>query len=302
MRIWRPRSRRAWLAVTAVGLVLATLLVADRVAARLVAGRLADAVACATGMAEPPRVTVHGFPFVSQLLTGRFAGLTITADELGGGELDIGGGLDIGGEPLVAGVTVRLSDVEIVGDLTSPSGVRVGQLSAAATIDLGRLTELAGTLPDGGAADDTTSDDTAPDAGTVFGGGLFDASDLRIRGTDNGQLVVELTAQMLGQALPVTVYAVPELDGRMLRITPVEVELFGLRRSADQLPGALGERRIERELPELPAGLTYQELTVTADGLLLAVGGESIDLDDMARLRPTASAGSNDTEPCREQG
>ncbi|MFY1635586.1 DUF2993 domain-containing protein [Solwaraspora sp. WMMB335] len=277
MRIWRPRGRRGWLLVVAAVLAAGLPVIADRVAAGVVGDRLADAVACVAGLAEPPEVDVHGFPFVTQAVTGRFAGLTVTADRLGQGALPI------------AGITAEVRDVEIDGDLPAvgtdpPSGdspveIRIGRLHAAFTIEFAQL--------------DTLAADRSADSGES----PLAAADLRIRGGDSGQLIVDVTASLFGQAVPVTVYAVPVLDGRTLRIEPVEIEVLGLRRSADQLPGGLGDRQLERELPELPAGLAYHALTTTAEGLRLEVTGESVTVGG-ADLRPAGQATDRDIEPC----
>ncbi|ROO52995.1 DUF2993 family protein [Micromonospora sp. Llam0] len=291
MRIWRPRNRRGWLLLTVALLIPGSLVVADRIAAGVVGGRLADAAACVLGLAEPPQVDVHGFPFVTQALAGRFAGLTVTADRFGGSELPI------------AGVTAEVRDVEIDGGLAAagagsagsgPVEIRIGQLYAALTVDLTRLDTLTDNWAGGG---------TDGESADSFGG-LLSGADVQIRGSDNGQLIVDVTATIFGQAVPVTVYAVPVLDGRMLRIEPVEVEVFGLRRSADQLAGALGagalgQRRIERELPDLPAGLAYHGLTATADGLRLEITGESVAVGGDG-LRPAGRATPSDTDKCGE--
>lgn len=255
-------------AMAVVGLVAGTLVVADRITARVAAGRIADALACVVGLPAPPQVTVHGFPFVSQVLTGRFTGLTVRTDQLGWGGLPI------------AELAAEIRDIDIDGDLLRGDlhDARIGRLHASVTIDPARLTELLGDrLPAAGSADGPAADPDGPAAGSAAD--LLAGADLRIRGSDAGQLVVEATAAMFGQSLPLTLYAVPVLEGRTLRIEPVEVEVFGIRRSTDQLPGALGDRRIERELPELPAGLVYHDLSVTADGLRLDITGESIALD-----------------------
>jgi hypothetical protein len=284
MRIWRTRGRRTWLLVglAMVGLVAGTLVAADRIAARVVAGRIADAVACVAGLPAPPEVTVHGFPFVSQVLTGRFTGLTATTDQLGWGG------------PPIGELTAEIHDIDIDGDLLRGDvlGARIGRLHAAVTIDPARLTEL---LDDRLPADGPAAGPEDPAA--AFADGLLAGADLRIRGSDAGQLVVEVTAAMLGQSLPLTLYAVPVLEGRTLRIEPVEVEVFGIRRSADQLPGAFGDRQIERELPELPAGLVYHDLSVTADGLRLDITGESIAVGGEG-LRPAGSTPRPEGQTC----
>lgn len=61
-------------------LVLVVVLVgADRIAAAVVADRLASTIASSQHLATPPRVTFHGFPFVTQVLRGRYDGVGLEA-------------------------------------------------------------------------------------------------------------------------------------------------------------------------------------------------------------------------------
>jgi hypothetical protein len=70
--------------------VVAVLVVGDRVAARVVAGRFADRLACAAGLARRPAVTIGGFPFTTQALSDRFGTVHASATGIthGGLRLD----------------------------------------------------------------------------------------------------------------------------------------------------------------------------------------------------------------------
>ncbi|EEP69917.1 hypothetical protein MCAG_00244 [Micromonospora sp. ATCC 39149] len=102
---------------------------------------------------------------------------------------------------------------------------------------------------------------------------------VRYRATD-GLLAVETTAAMAGQQLPVTVLARPAIDAGRLTVTPTEVEVLGMRRPAgaklvDRLTGG---RDLSRPLPALPAGLNWQGVDVTDDGLRLRLTGRDLTL------------------------
>jgi hypothetical protein len=86
LRRFVPRRRRSRIAVVVVVLV-GGLVVADRTVASVAAGRLADRLQCAAGLADRPDVDVDGFPFLSQALRGRYAGVDVIARGVRRGEL-----------------------------------------------------------------------------------------------------------------------------------------------------------------------------------------------------------------------
>lgn len=65
-------GRRAVRAVVAVVLILLALVVVDRGAALLAARSLARNVQSAQGLAQRPHLTIRGFPFLTQVVAGRY--------------------------------------------------------------------------------------------------------------------------------------------------------------------------------------------------------------------------------------
>ncbi|WP_431875561.1 LmeA family phospholipid-binding protein [Micromonospora marina] len=107
----------------------------------------------------------------------------------------------------------------------------------------------------------------------------------RLSGSD-GLVAIETTAELFGRRVPVTVFAEALLSGATLRVVPLEVEVLGLRTSVDALPAKIpGASGVSRELPPLPGGLSYRQVTAADDGLRLSIGGEDLALE---------TAGGND--------
>ncbi|MDM4722528.1 DUF2993 domain-containing protein [Micromonospora sp. WMMA1363] len=235
----------------AVAAGAAVPVVADRGAAVAAEHRLAARIACAVGLTERPEVSVRGVPFLTQALAGSFENVSVSVRDLRRPEITL------------TEVAADLRDVTAPsGLLTGGSGpheVRLGAVEAQVTIGYDQLP----------AAD----------------------RDLRLRGGEAGLVVADTTAQVFGQNVPVTVYAEPVLTDGVLRMVPVEVELMGLRTSTDRLPRQLaGQRPIERELPDLPAGLRWTQAVATEHGLRLELSGQDLAATVGAGGRPTTSS------------
>lgn len=74
------RGLRRWLVALVVLAVL--FVVADRVVEHLAAEHLATDVQHAAGLGEPPAVTFEGFPFLTQVLRGRYQQIVIRARDV----------------------------------------------------------------------------------------------------------------------------------------------------------------------------------------------------------------------------
>ncbi|WP_405089761.1 DUF2993 domain-containing protein [Micromonospora sp. NBC_01392] len=219
-------TRRRLLAGTAVLFLVVAAVVADRVTARLVAGRLADRVACAAGVARPS-VELAGFPVLPQVLGGRLDRLRVAV-----------AGARVGG------LRVARADADLRNVRTGDGPARIGDVAVAVLVGYEALpAEVAGRT-------------------------------LRYRYVD-GLLGIETQLS----AVPVTLLTRPTLTGGRLTLTPTEVEVFGIRRPAGKLLDRLGGGPdLGRDLPVLPAGLSYRAVTATADGLLVRVGGHDLTL------------------------
>lgn len=69
-------------AAIALAVLLALALVGDRIAAGLAADAIAAKVQATTALPEEPEVTVRGFPFLTQALSGRYDRVDITARDV----------------------------------------------------------------------------------------------------------------------------------------------------------------------------------------------------------------------------
>ncbi|MCZ7437086.1 DUF2993 domain-containing protein [Micromonospora sp. WMMC241] len=222
----RKSIRRRLLAGTAVLFLVVAAVVADRVTAWLVAGRLADRVACATGVSRPS-VELSGFPVLPQVVGGRL-------DRIRVGVVGARAG----------GLHVDRVDAELRDVRTGDGPARIGDAAVAVLVGYEAL--------------------PAEAAGRAlryrYAGGLL--------GIDT---------QMA--AVPVTLLVRPTLDGGRLNLTPIEVEVFGVRRPAGKLLDRLGGGPdLGRALPALPADLSYRSVAATADGLLVRVEGHDLTL------------------------
>jgi hypothetical protein len=102
----------------AVTVAVAGLFVAaDRVLAHMASDRLAERIACVAGLEQPPLVTVSGWPFAGEVLTGRYREVTATATGVRWPGL------------APSQVTATATDVSVTGD-----GLTVGAMRAELTI------------------------------------------------------------------------------------------------------------------------------------------------------------------------
>lgn len=268
-RVLRNTFRRRRIAVFAVLCLLAGLATADRVAARIAAGRLADRLRCAAKLAERPRVSLGGLrPFAYQAMIGQLSTVRVELSEVHRG-------------PLTA------SSVKVVAnDVTrNAGGLSVGSLTAEVAVSYETLTSVITSAR-------TAKPGTSKQAATIR----------QIRG-ESGMVAVELTVARLAREIPLTVYAAPAIDGRTLSLRPVEVEALGMRMDVADLPPGLlsaiggsgnagtdrsdtnatgtegsgaGRAVFSRDLPELPHGLGYRSVAAGQDALKVTVTGTAV--------------------------
>ena len=216
----RGGRRHRGLTITAIVVVvlLILLVVADRVAAGIAENQAADQIK-QQGFPVKPKVTITGFPFLTQLAARDFHQVDITASNVPEGPLTI------------ASVNATLRGVHITSGF---NGATVDQLNGTALITF---------------------------AGLSHAGGIGDGITLSNGGNGDIKATVNL-GFVSGSALAQVTKTGPH------QITVRVVSAGGLPL---QVLGPLQDFSVS--LPSLPAGMTVQSVSVTAQGLLVSIAG-----------------------------
>lgn len=255
----RDRPRRRWgrrLLITFVVLllVLAGLLaVADRVAAAVAERTIADQVSQEIGkqgvQSAPPEVTVGGFPFLTQVLAGRYESIAILVRNLEGTP-----------ETSPAqGRTVRVPELE----------VHAREVTASMQTLRTRQGEIVAETVEGTA--------TITYATVV----AFIAQDGLTIDEQDGKLAVAAPLQVLGQQ--VTVRGVADLtvdQGRVsVRFADLTADELPDNPAARALVNAYAEQiSVQVPLPALPYGLQVQEVRALPQGLAVTASAQNVPL------------------------
>ena len=214
-----------------LGVLVVLAVVGDRVAKsvaeRVIAGRLADA----GSTLATPTVHVHGFPFLTQAIRGRFDDVTVDAAD------------------------VRIGTLRARRFIAELHGVRV-PLSAA-------LSRQVTSVP----VDGLTS--TAVLSYADLGSAVADRG-LTVSSAGGGRALVTGRLTLLGQTLQASAVSLPTLQDSTVVVTAERYEV-GHRAADAILSRALGSRLDFRlRLGPLPYGLHVTGLTTTPDGVVLS--------------------------------
>jgi hypothetical protein len=230
--------------LVALGVLVLLLLVADRVAPVVAGAAVAREVRSEAGLRSDPEVTIHGFPFLTQALSGRYDDVEVRARGVQVGDL---GGIEV--DSHFRGLHAPLG--EVVG--RTLDSVPVDVVDGTATIGYADLARAAGP-PEGLTVDRITRDgDGMRVHGTVtVGGQTFRASaGASVRVSGDGLVVTARSVDV--EDLPGGVPGLPDLAGRFgfsvplrglpfhLRITDVRAADDGLHVSAQARDLVLGQ-------------------------------------------------------------
>ena len=214
------RRRHRGLTITAIVVVVLAILlvVADRVAAGIAENQVASQIKSA-GFPVKPKVTIDGFPFLTQLAARDFHQMDIAASNVTEGPLEI------------ANVNATMHGVHIN---SSFNGATVDQINGTALITFDELSHAGGigdgiTLSNGGNGEVKASIDLGFVSGTALA---------QVTRTGPHQIGVRVVS---AGGLPLSVL------------------------------GPLQDFSVN--LPNLPAGMTIQSVSVTGQGLLLTIAG-----------------------------
>jgi hypothetical protein len=211
---------------------------ADRITVSVAQKKAADRAALTQGLTTKPKVSIEGFPFLTQVLTGKLDEVKVTAKDI----LAVNGDqtlriesfhADLHGVKLSDGYRRAVADTAdglaflTYADLTkaAPSGVTVSSAGSAKAEDGGALVKL---------------------TGSVMGARLSVLSEVTVRGPDT----IGLRAQQLPKA-----FTALGLDDQV-------------RQQVD----------FTRQLTHLPAGIALTSVTSTPDGLSVSADGKHVVL------------------------
>ena len=218
---------------------------ADRYAAHVAEGKIATVVQSDAHLPSRPAVKVHGFPFVTQLIGGKYHDVEVNATDVFNHALPDGATLrlDFYGAAIplskaVKGAVTRVPVDHVTGAMTVP----YDDLEATATAaGIAGVTKLAA-VP--GVADTVAFSEQAVVAGP-------------------GGASVSLTAQ-------VTAHVV--FSGGSLVVTATGVQVVGRTLPAAVTASVLSHATFSVPLPGLPAGVHVTGLLVQPTGLAVTVG------------------------------
>ncbi|MEU3255453.1 DUF2993 domain-containing protein [Streptomyces sp. NPDC006997] len=234
-----------------VVVVLGGLFVAaDRLAVHFAEGEVADKLRTTENLATTPDVSIHGFPFLTQVV---------------GGELD---DVEVGIEDYEAtagenGTTIRIDDltanmkgVEFSGDYSSATA---HSATGTATIAYDELLKTARSEPA-----EVAPGITAKVVGLSDGG--------------NGRIKVAVEATAFGTRLPkpVSVLSTVTAEGDTVRVKAEALpSIGGVEVGEDQIREITD---FEQRIDELPGGIQLDEVRAASDGVLITVRGSDVRL------------------------
>ena len=242
----RGRRKLIWLAVVVVALA-GLLVVGDRVAAGVAEDRVAAMIADRAAdygvqSARPPDVDFAGFPFVTQVIGGRYDRIDIHLVDLSTGDLTLPRF-----EIHAFEVTAAVSDV-----LGGNGPIVAGRLQADGHISYDTLTTV-----------------------------LSDATSAKVSRTPDGLLQVAATVEVMGHQIPVIGTANVTFDGTVLRVVGENFIADGVDLPpGGQEVLDLMAQSFSREIPvpALPYGLVLEDLRLEADSRVLSASAQDVPL------------------------
>ncbi|NJP31492.1 LmeA family phospholipid-binding protein [Micromonospora thermarum] len=247
----RRRGRRALVVLLVLLLVLVGLLVvADRVAAgvaeRAIADQVRQEIAKQDAQSSPPEVEIGGFPFLTQVLDGRYERISIGLREVRGsvqGDAVALPTLDVDARDVAASLdTIRSGQGDVVAETVNGTGI-ISYDSLAA---------------------------------------LLDREGLRL-GEQGGRLAVTAPVDILGQRLTVTGTAditVSEQGKVALRFNNLTAEgLPNVPLARTLLNNYAQSISIDVPLPDLPFQLRVREVRPLSEGLQVTADASNVPIN-----------------------
>lgn len=253
----RPRRRRGgagWFSLFAIVAVLAAIVVVgDRVAAKYATdelrGELVAELSSHGVQYTSTTVTIGGFPFLTQVAAGRYDDITIDMSNV---RLESSTGREVTLPTLhvvATGVEANTADV-----MRGTAKVVADQVTGTAVVSFGTL--------------ETLVDYTR-----------YSLSEVKFTESTGG-LKVTAKADVLGTQVPIAATAEVSVVDGALAVKLRDAQAVGLEAPApvrDYL-GGLVQSTLAAQLPQLPFGLTLDQVVVQPDGLAITATGADVPL------------------------
>lgn len=235
---------RSIVALLTLALLAVAALIVDGVARGTAEDRVAELVQQSEGLAEPPQVTVHGFPFLTQALAGDFSRVEVTSPAV----------------PTGSGFSVESVRADLRGVRVPVRAVLAGEVPEIVVQDA----EVSALVP-------------YPTVATLVEAqlaGRLSEVDVQPAGQGTaGDGVLVLSGSYRGLRLQVPLQV--RLAGSRLVVAPAEAALDGLPSALREVAESLAVRV---DVPRLPYGLVVSRLDTTPAGLVLGATGRDVTL------------------------
>ncbi|MFJ8107563.1 DUF2993 domain-containing protein [Streptomyces sp. NPDC096132] len=219
---------------------------ADRLAVHFAEGEAADKLRTTEGLATTPDVSIKGFPFLTQVVSGSLDDVEVGIKDY---EADTG----------TSGQSIRIDDlkadmkgVEFSGDYSSATAATA---SGTATIAYDELLKTA-----------RTEETQLPLGVTAKVVGLSDGG--------NGKIKVAVKVSVLQQ--PVHVLSTVTVDGDTVRVHADSIPSFGGVQAAENEVRSITD--FEQKIEGLPGGIQLDKVEAAKNGVEIAVKGSNVRL------------------------
>ncbi|WIX81081.1 DUF2993 domain-containing protein [Amycolatopsis carbonis] len=280
----RRRGRRVRRWVIVLGVLVILLVGADFGAAAFAEHTISQKAREQLSLTDDPSVDIHGFPFLTQALSGDYSHITVSAD-----------GVPVGGELRDLGVSAELEDVTApLSDLTAGNtkNVKIGKLTGAVTIkasDIARISPL-----------DKIQNlriDQSTEAYVKYGdtdqGQEPDPTPTNSAGeTEDGNTAgVRLSGdvQVAGQKVEIFCFALIELKDKTITITPHRLQ-FGNDHETTVVPESVQKAlmpnfRATIDTSTLPLSVTPTAVRVDSGSVTIKGEATSVNFSDLSTTK-----------------
>lgn len=228
--------------------------IADRVAVNFAEGQAADKLKTTENLASTPDVSIKGFPFLTQVVSGQLDDVEVGIKDYDASTGSTGGS---------GTSTIRIDDlkadmkgVEFSGDYSSATAASA---TGTATISYAELLKTAKAQP------------------TVVAPGVT-AQVVGLSDGGNGKIKVAVKATVFGTTLPEPVYVLSTVtaSGDIVKVHADALPKFGGVQLAETRIRAITD--FEQKIDQLPGGIKLDKVVAAQDGVEITVKGSNVKL------------------------